>query len=273
VRRRTCCPSVVSVVRPLANAPGWPPARSRGLRPGNRRHPRPRTLPPQLLPCPNSDRLPARQRGRAVSSRDPTTRPRAEPGPHGRREDISGGAKHTDVTSRVASQRSFLARESAHFKNKFVDKLWAMPSLSRPIPFVKEAAFATEHNNSPGDRVLTGCRPVASWAKLVRGGEGYRLHGLQALPRFGSHRAKEVAQCRRIGTELTAAPLTGTRTVLTLERGVAQSSARRASAFSDLSFSLKRHPPLSRSGPGRRASRPSATRRGRLHGRTDAKVR
>jgi hypothetical protein len=48
------------------------------------------------------------------------------------------GPKHMNVTSRVASQRSFLAPRRAHFTKNFVDKLWAKPSLSRPIPFVKE---------------------------------------------------------------------------------------------------------------------------------------
>jgi hypothetical protein len=83
-------------------------------------------------------------------------------------------AKHMNVTSRVASQRSFLARDYPIPQNNLWTSCGLRPSLSRPILFVKVPIFATERSNTPGDRVLTGCRPVASWAKLVRGREGHR---------------------------------------------------------------------------------------------------
>src|SRR6202043_2490768 len=103
-----------------------------------------------------------------VSPRDPTARRRRGPGGPTAVEGIfQPRAKHTIVTSRVASQRSLLAREEPILQKNFVDKLWVRHTLSRPIPFVKQPVFATERSNSPGDRVLTGCRPVASWAKLV----------------------------------------------------------------------------------------------------------
>ncbi len=82
--------------------------------------------------------------------------------------------KHRDVTSSMASPTSVFSSPRARSEKSFVDKLWVSPVSRSPIPFVKEPVFATDRTNSPGDRVATGCKPVASWAKLVRGKGGHR---------------------------------------------------------------------------------------------------
>jgi hypothetical protein len=83
-------------------------------------------------------------------------------------------SKHKNVVSPMASQRSFLALRGPSRQKKFVDKLWVMTALGTQIPFVKRPRCATVHTNSPGERVATGCKLVASWAKLVIGKGGHR---------------------------------------------------------------------------------------------------
>ena len=72
----------------------------------------------------------------------------------------------------------------------------------RPIPFVKLRLFRNRRTQLPGDRVLTGCKPVASWAKLVRGREGHRLHGLPPFPpQPGTNARRRWRNEEAIGTE------------------------------------------------------------------------
>jgi hypothetical protein len=126
---------------------------------------------------------------RRVSASEPSARRtpdsstrRGPRGSGGRREDFSAPDKAHQCNFTRGVPTVVLGPQLAQFTKKYVDKLWVSPRLSRPILFVKEPAFATERSNSPGDRVATGCKLVASWAKLVIGREGHRSTRLTALP-------------------------------------------------------------------------------------------
>jgi hypothetical protein len=83
-------------------------------------------------------------------------------------------SKYNSVVSPMASERAFLAPPNPQSQKYFVDKLWVETVRRTPILFVKQPEAATGRGNSPGDRVATGCKLVASWAKLVIGKGGHR---------------------------------------------------------------------------------------------------